>query len=61
MTLMKHNTTYIAPNPKLAATTEAPSATTIPPIVARIFSTKIIHNHTVKPVESLLFSIIILL
>ena len=61
ITLMKHSTTYVAPNPKVAPTTEAPSATTIPPIVARIFSTKIIHNHTVKPVESLLFSIIILL
>lgn len=58
---MKHSTTYIEPNPKVAPTTEAPSATTIPTIVARIFSTKIIHNHTFKPVESLLFSIIILL
>lgn len=61
ITLMKHSTTYVAPNHKVAPATEAPSATTIPPIVARIFSTKIIHNHTVKPVESLLFSIIILL
>ena len=58
---MKLSTTYIEPNPKAAPTTEAPSATTIPPIAARTFTTKIIHNHTVKPVESLLFSIIILL
>ena len=58
---MKLSTTYIEPNPKVAPTTEAPSATTIPPIVERISTTKIIHNHTVKPVESLLFYIIILL
>ncbi len=44
ITLMKHSTTYVAPNPKVAPTTEAPSATTIPFLCTACSSKRAAHS-----------------